>query len=510
MTLDALLRRSAVATPDAIALVEQHRTTTFGALDRLASLWARRLLDRGVSRGARVVIGLDNGAAMVAAYFGAMRIGAVAVPVVAGARSDRLPAVVADCAPEAAIVDPAMAGSAIGQAALGAVSNVIVHDNAPGESVASGDSDVSLGAEGRTDRDLAAIIYTSGSTGEPRGVMLSHRNFVANAGAIVHYLELTAADRVMCVLPFSYVYGLSLLHTHVMVGGSLVIENRSAFPNVVLSGMAAHRVTGFAGVPSTFALMLRRSNLDQTALPTLRYVTQAGGAMSPARIDEWLARGPKAAFYVMYGATEGAARLTYLPPEQLHARRGSIGRPVDGVQLRVLTDAGTVAAVGEIGELVASGENIAAGYWNRPAETAERFGPLGYRTGDLGYVDADGYFFITGRRHDMIKVGANRVGAREIEDVLLSHEAVTESAVVPVADDLLGEAPVAVVSLATPLQDAERELRGYCAARLAAYKVPVRVLVVADLPKLPGSGKLDRVSLRSMAARQVDVTRKTT
>jgi acyl-CoA synthetase (AMP-forming)/AMP-acid ligase II len=245
-------------------------------------------------------------------------------------------------------------------------------------------------------------------------------------------------------------------------------------------------------------------------LPTLRYVTQAGGAMSPARIDEWLARGPKAAFYVMYGATEGAARLTYLPPDQLHARRGSIGRPVDGVQLRVLTDAGTVAAVGEVGELVASGENIAAGYWNRPAETAERFGPLGYRTGDLGYVDADGYFFITGRRHDMIKVGANRVGAREIEDVLLCHEAVTESAVVPVADDLLGEAPVAVVSLATPLQDAERELRGFCAARLAAYKVPVRVLVVADLPKLPGSGKLDRVSLRSMAARQVDDTRRTT
>lgn len=511
MTLDALLRRSAEAAPDAIALIELERTTTYRELDGLTSRWARRLLDLGVSRGARVVIGLDNGASMVAAYFGAMRIGAVAVPVVPGARSDRLPAVVADCTPEAAIVDPALAGSAIGQAALGAVPHVVVHDSgAPDTWPVPGDADVSRRTEGRADVELAAIIYTSGSTGEPRGVMLSHRNFVANARAIVHYLELTAADRVMCVLPFSYVYGLSLLHTHVMVGGSLVIENRSAFPNVVLNGMAAHRVTGFAGVPSTFALMLRRSNLDQTALPTLRYVTQAGGAMSPAKIDEWLARGPKAAFYVMYGATEAAARLTYLPPEQLHARRGSIGRPVEGVQLRVLTEEGAEAPAGEVGEIVASGENIAAGYWNRQAATAERFGALGYRTGDLGYVDADGYFFITGRRHDMIKVGANRVGAREIEDVLLSHDAVTETAVVPVPDDLLGEAPVAVVSLATPLPDAERELRGYCAARLAAYKVPVRVLVVADLPKLPGSGKLDRVALRSMAARPVGDARKTT
>jgi acyl-CoA synthetase (AMP-forming)/AMP-acid ligase II len=330
--------------------------------------------------------------------------------------------------------------------------------------------------------------------------MLSHRNFEANARSIVAYLGLTAADRVMCVLPFYYVYGLSLLHTHVAVGGSIVIENRAAFPNVVLDGMAAHEVTGFAGVPSTFALMLHRSNLDQATLPRLRYVTQAGGAMPPAKIEEWRARGPKTDFFVMYGATEAAARLTFLPPADIVRKAGSIGRPIPGVEIRVVTDAGRVAAPGEVGELVARGDNISAGYWRRPDETAARFGPDGYRTGDLGYADDEGFLFLVGRQHDMIKVGANRVGAREIEDVLHEHPAVLEAAVVPAYHDLLGEVPIALVSLREAVDDAGQVLRGFVAARMPAYKVPARVMVLPELPKLSGSGKLDRPALRRLGS----------
>ena len=329
--------------------------------------------------------------------------------------------------------------------------------------------------------------------------MLTHGNFVANAESIVSYLGLTAVDRVMCVLPFSYVYGLSLLHTHLAVGGSLVIENRSAFPNVVLAGMAEHQVTGFAGVPSTFALMLHRSDLDAAHLTHLRYVTQAGGAMPPARIDEWQTRGPRADFYVMYGATEAAARLTFVPPADLGRKRGSIGKPIPNVEVRVLTDEGEVAAPGVVGELVARGTNIASGYWNRPDETAERFGPEGYRTGDLGYVDEEGFLFLVGRRHDMIKVGANRVGAREIEDVLHQHPAVLEAAVVEAPHHLLGGVPVAFVALRAAVEQVDATLRAFCADRLAPYKVPARVIAQPELPKLAG-GKLDKRSLSSMAA----------
>lgn len=491
MTLDALLRRSAEAAPDAIALIEADRTTTYGALDDLASRCARGLRARGVAPGDRVLLALENSALAAGIYFGVMRSGAIAVPVLAGRRSDRLPAVVSDCAPRLAIVDESTAQGVETERALTEVPDRLVLGGEWPSAFAAGPSE----PPSRDPEALAAIVYTSGSTGEPRGVMLTHRNFVANARSIVEYLALSARDRVMCVLPFHYVYGLSLLHTHVAVGGSLVLENRAAFANVVLEGMQRHRVTGFAGVPSTFALMLHRSNIDGAALPDLRYVTQAGGPMPPASIDAWRAKVPHAAFFVMYGATEAAARLTYLPPEDLDRKPGSIGRPIPGVEIRVLTDDGRTALPGEVGELVARGDNVSAGYWNRPDETVARFGPDGYRTGDLGVVDAQGYLFLVGRRHDMIKVGANRVGAREIENVLCAHPSVLEAAVVAVPHDMLGEVPVAVVSLRAPLDDAAQALRAFVADRMPPYKVPARVVLLDELPKLPGSGKIAKSSL---------------
>jgi acyl-CoA synthetase (AMP-forming)/AMP-acid ligase II len=345
------------------------------------------------------------------------------------------------------------------------------------------------------DQDLAAIIYTSGSTGEPRGVMLTHRNLVSNARSIAQYLRLTAADRVMCVLPFYYVYGLSLLHTHLLAGGSIVIDNRLAYPNVVVQGMRDHQVTGLSGVPSTFVLLLERSDLGQTDLPHLRYLTQAGGAMPVGRLLELRKRLPGVPVYVMYGATEAAARLTYLEPAMLESKLGSIGRSIPNVAVTILREDGSPASAGEVGELVARGSNISCGYWNAPDETAIRFGPQGYRTGDLGYMDDDGYLFLTGRRHDMIKTGAHRVGPREIEDVLCAHPDVIEAAVVGAPDDILGEIPVAFVSVrhASGLEPAA--LRNFCAPRLAAHKIPARWHFVPELPKT-GAGKVDKVSLR--------------
>jgi acyl-CoA synthetase (AMP-forming)/AMP-acid ligase II len=431
------------------------------------------------------------------------------VPLPAGPKSDRLAAAVTDCAPAAAVIDAATAREIDAQHPLAAVRLVFVagrrgsdHEY-PAHFVALSDALDAVSPEAPRvrviDIDLAAIIYTSGSTGEPRGVMLTHRNFVANARSIVQYLGLTERDRVMCVLPFSYVYGLSLLHTHVAVGGSVVIDNRFAFPNVVLAAMREHGVTGFAGVPSTFALLLHRSNLDTTTLPSLRYVTQAGGAMPPARIQEWLARGPKVPFYVMYGATEAAARLTYLDPARLGDKLGSIGKPIPNVDITIIKDDGTVADPGDVGELVARGSNIARGYWNDPAQTRERFGPLGYRTGDLGYADEDGFLFLVGRRHDMLKVGAHRVGTREIEDVLADCPGVLEAAVVGAPHDLLGEVPVAFVAVRDGESTDTCALEAFCQSRLPSHKVPAKYVIRAELPKLGGAGKIDKGALREFA-----------
>jgi long-chain acyl-CoA synthetase len=205
--------------------------------------------------------------------------------------------------------------------------------------------------------------------------------------------------------------------------------------------------------------------------------------------------------YVMYGATEAAARLAYLEPAELDRRIGSIGRAIPNVELRILREDGTVAAAGEVGELVARGSTIASGYWNAPDETRARFGADGYRTGDLGYADLDGYLFLVGRLHDMLKVGAHRVGAREIEDILHEHPGVYEAAVVGVEHQVLGEAPAAFVAGRDSMSLNPDDILAFCRERLPEYKVPVRVTLVAELPK-SASGKIDRTKLREAADRQ--------
>ncbi len=510
MLVHDYLRRSAARTPDAVAIIEPSATASYHQIDQLANRSGNALAAAGVKRGDRVVLAIDDGIQSVACYFGTMKAGAVAVPLLPGPHNDRFVRAVEDCSPAAAIVNPATAANPVAAAALTKLRATFVTKGPAGaassashqfpawtaalEAAPDDDPEVPM-----IDLDLAAIIYTSGSTGAPRGAMLSHLNIRSNTESIVEYLHLTAADRVLCVLPFYYVYGLSLLHTHVAVGGSVIVETRFAFPNVALDAMRTHGATGFAGVPSTFALLMHRSNLTTMEFPHLRYVTQAGGGMPPARIREWLEKGPKAAFYVMYGATEASARLTYLEPGDLERKLGSIGRAIPNVEMLVVNDEGRVAAPGETGELVARGSNISQGYWNDPMATAERFGPLGYRTGDLGYADDEGFLYLVGRKHDMIKVGAHRVGAKEIEDVLNEHPAVSEAAVVPIQHEILGEAPLAFIAVRQGASPDIADVLAFCHSRLPGYKVPVEVVTLPSIPK-SSIGKIDKLTLQRMVS----------
>ena len=341
------------------------------------------------------------------------------------------------------------------------------------------------------DVDLAAIVYTSGSTGEPKGVMLSHLNLVSNMRSIVGYLELTEADRVMMILPHFYIYGLSLVLTHVLVGGSIVLDNRFMYPNTILQTMHETQATGFAGVPSTFSILLARSTVRETSLPALRYVTQAGGAMPPAVQQEVADAFAPAALFVMYGATEAAPRLSYLRPADLPRKWGSIGKPVDNVDLFVGDQEGRPLPQGEEGELVARGSNITAGYWKDPRATAEVLRNGLYYTGDLGVQDEEGFLFVTGRAKEIMKVKGFRVSPREIEEHLTAIEGVAEAAVVAVPDELLGEAPVAVLVAADGLRPAEELLRAHMQKSLPAYKQPTHYVYVDALPR-GAAGKVQK------------------
>jgi acyl-CoA synthetase (AMP-forming)/AMP-acid ligase II len=324
-------------------------------------------------------------------------------------------------------------------------------------------------------------------------VTLSHRNLVANTESIVRYLALTADDSVLVILPLFYSYGNSLLLTHVHVGGELVLASDFVFWNRALDLLERRRATGFAGVPSSYAMLLERSDFARRKFPDLRYLTCAGGGLPPPAARRLRSIVPHAELFLMYGQTEASARLSTLLPRDFERKLGSIGQAIPGVELDVRGEDGASAAPGEPGELVARGANVMVGYWNDPQATARVLGDGWLHTGDLARKDEEGFFWIVGRKSDMIKSGAYRIGPEEVEEVLRGVEGVGDVAVVGQPDEVFGEVPVAFVvpagcaSAETILEEARR--------RLPRHKWIRAVRLIDALPRTT-SGKVRRGVLR--------------
>jgi acyl-CoA synthetase (AMP-forming)/AMP-acid ligase II len=291
----------------------------------------------------------------------------------------------------------------------------------------------------------ALVLFTSGSTGKPRGVIQTFRNLWANTRSIVEYLGLGPSDRALLILPFHYCYGRSVLQTHLYVGGSVFLDPRFMYPRVVMEAIGSEGCTGFAGVPLTFEILRREVDLSTIPLPRLRYVTQAGGPMRPETI-RWARQAfAPARLFVMYGQTEATARLAYLPPERGEEKMGSIGIPIPGVELKVLDDGLRELPAGEVGHLVARGENVTPGYLDAPDDTAAILHDGYLWTGDLARRDEDGFLFLVGRAKEILKIGGYRVSPVEIEVVLAEHPGIAEAVVVGAPDPVQGEVAVAFV-----------------------------------------------------------------
>ncbi len=344
-------------------------------------------------------------------------------------------------------------------------------------------------------QSLAAIIYTSGTTGSPKGVMLSHRNLIRNTESIISYLHLGPDDSIVNILPFYYSYGNSVLHTHLLSGACLILENSLMYPHLIVEKMQNEKVTGFSGVPSTYSLLLNRVELEKYDLHGLRYMTQAGGPMAPSEIQRVRKLLPDIRFYVMYGQTEATARLSYLPPDMLDRKPGSIGIPIPGVSIEVRNKLGRPVQVDETGEIYASGENIMMGYWQDQGMTDSVLSDGWLKTGDLAKCDQDGYLYIIGRSSDMIKSGSHRISPKEIEEVLLELDEVREVAVLGVKDDILGEVIKACVVLNNHVSPDEKRIKSHCHRNLPAFKMPKYVEYVEELPKT-ASGKVKRYLLQ--------------
>jgi acyl-CoA synthetase (AMP-forming)/AMP-acid ligase II len=337
---------------------------------------------------------------------------------------------------------------------------------------------------------IAEMIFTSGSTALPKGVILTHNNIISNTNSIIKYLNLNENDIMQVVLPFFYCYGLSLLHTHIRTGGQLVINNNFIFLASTINNINKYKCTGFAGVPSHFQILLRKTELfKNTEFPSLRYVTQAGGKLHNAFITEFTETFPSIEFFVMYGQTEATARLSYLKPEMLKEKLGSLGKGIPGVELKVINSKGKIVDPGETGEIIARGENIMLGYYDDPIETSFALRNGWLYTGDLGTIDKDGYIFLTARKKEIIKVGGKRVSPKEIEEVINMIPGVVDCSIESISDELLGEGIMSTIVVNENGKKITSEyIRQFCSTRLSAYKIPTRI-VFKDSMELNATGK---------------------
>lgn len=489
--------------PERVALRFLDADHTFGELHGAVRAVAGYLRRLSREKGERVLLVGDNSMFWVAAYLGTLRAGLVCVPLPTATSPQDLDYIVRITEARIVLADSSFAkrnGHQLRRLHL------LTDRPAPPLPAAASQlafedllSDVQNGVvvlPETAPHDLAALMFTSGSTGTPRGVMVSHRNIIANTDSIIQYLRLTPDDRIMTVLPFHYCFGTSLLHTHLRVGASLVVDPRFLYPEVILQRMIETECTGFAGVPSHFQILLRRSTLREKKFPHLRYVQQAGGHLAPVFIRELRQALPETDIVVMYGQTEATARLSYLPPALLERKLGSIGKGIPGVKLRVVNDSGQEVRPGEVGEIVAEGDNITSGYWRAPEETARCFREGKLHTGDLGQIDDEGFIYLVGRSKDFLKCGGKRISCRVLEEGLLAFDGLLEAAVIGIPDELLGEAVKAfVVPRNGENADLEERLRAFCRERFPVQLVPKEIAVVPALPK-NSAGKVLKQELK--------------
>jgi long-chain acyl-CoA synthetase len=489
------LENSADHYPEKEAVVHGAKRYTYADIEKKANQLANFLIENDLHSGDRFSILISNSVEYIISYYGILKAGGVTVPLNTGLDLQEICQMIADSQSRTIITQEKFAESLIDHLSQHKteIDQMVIVDG-----TFSADKNALTIANFQTlfqdypaarpsipliDQDAASLIYTSGSTAKPKGVILKHINIVSNTLSIISYLELKRDERCLCILPFYYVFGKSLLNTHFAVAATMIVDNRFTFPNVVLKTMIDEQATSFSGVPSTFVTLLNRSKMKQMSFPSLRYITQAGGHMSQLIKKRLMEAFPEKKIYIMYGSTEASPRLTFLPPEDLSIKIDSIGKPIPNVDLRIFDDSGVEVQAGQMGEIAARGSNIMQGYWSDPIATQEVLRDDWYLTGDLGYCDADGYFYVTGRKRDLIKVGQYKVSTTEIEEVLYQMENVDEVAVIGVPDESLGESMVAFMVMRHTGVLSEEAVMDFCHNRLPRYKIPTRIVFTKALPK---------------------------
>ncbi len=500
------LEHSAALHPNKVALIHEGQRLTYGELDILASRLADALRREGVAKGDRVAIFMDNSVEAVVSLFAALKANAAFMMINHTTKTDKLDYIMNNSRASALIAQTERIG--VARSIHSSFMKTVIAAG-PGErdqSHLSYDTIVQSGGNGSVtssciDLDLATVIYTSGSTGFPKGVMLSHANMVAAAHSITTYLENREDDIIMNVLPLSFDYGLYQVLMAFKMGATVVLEKSFAYPYQVLQTMVKERVTGFPGVPTIFALLLRVRDLDKCYPGSLRYITNTAAALPLSHIRKLRELFPQTKLYSMYGLTE-CKRVTFLPPHQLDARPTSVGKGMPNEEVYIVDEAGNPVGPGVVGELVVRGSNVMLGYWEKPEETNRCLRPGKYPservlyTGDLFRMDEEGFLYFVARKDDIIKCKGEKVSPKEIENVLYSIDGVLEAAVFGVQDEILGEAVKACVALEPNSALTKQDILRWCSLHLETHMIPKYIELLPSLPKT-ATGKIRKQELKN-------------
>ena len=495
--LDDLVARSADNQPHKTALMARGRAISYAELDEAVTRMANGLLEIGVTAGDRVALLLPNSPQFVISYFGAMRAGAIALPLNFAFQPEELTHVLADAGATALVTSPLFEQTVmVTLPGVPHVTELIVAGESSLESCQDFDallqrSSAEPPAVARNAEDPAVFLYTSGTTGRPKGAMLSHGNIAANAASCAQAIDVREDDVFMCVLPMFHSFAATVcVVLPISLGNTVVVQERFV-PINVLRSFQEDSVTVFCGVPSMYTVLLRSRPAERLDLSSIRLCV-SGGAPLPVEVMNAFESAYGVPIVEGYGPTECSPVVSVNPLDDAR-KPGSVGLPVPGVTVQIFDENDHEVPVGEIGEIVVRGANVMIGYHNQPEATREAKRNGWLHTGDVGRVDEDGYIYIVDRKTDLIISGGLNVYPREVEEVIYQHPKVEEAAVVGMPDKLRGECVRAVVALKEHEEATAEEIIHFCAEHLAGFKVPKVVEFMDALPKSTQGKVLKRV-----------------
>jgi long-chain acyl-CoA synthetase len=500
-SLPAVLRETARRHPQLTAIRFLGRDTSFGEFDAASDRVAAGLAARGIKAGERVALYCINSDLFALAYAGIVKAGATVLPLNLLIKPAEIEYILNDAGITALIYHEAFADNV---AAIRAAVPSLQWCACMGagradpadvawEALLTSDAPVPQPAVDPAN-DVVSILYTSGTTGKPKGAMLTHRNLLSDAAGVLEAIKLVPGeDRILVVLPMFHAFAATVGMLTALLHGCSFLPVPRFEPQLVADSIHEGQATVFLGVPSMYTVLMNLPDEQLGKFDSLRFCVSGGAAMPQELMQRFEARFGKL-IYEGDGPTE-CAPVTCVNPIGGVRKPASVGLPIPGVEMCILDLQGVEVANGEVGEICVRGANVMKGYWNRPAETAAAFHGDWFRTGDLGYRDGDGYFYMVDRIKDMIIINGMNVYPRVVEEVLYQMVEIHEAAVVGEPHDLHGEIPVAYVTLKAGAQADSAGIRSFCRARLGNYEVPRKVLFMEALPK-NAAGKILKRELR--------------